>query len=229
MRMLTLLSNLCRDAERLERCWDFLPRAYGVFDLLRMVKSSLSLLPLTPSYSTIFAAPDDPDAADSALSVDKKESVDKNDGVVSPSTSSSGVVNVVTRKPFTVEDFRPQLIKMYYRMKAQQELKEKQRVGQEELAQRREAEAQEEQQRRELEELRREERLIIERKEKARDDMNEREGLLSALVPAGGPTTPVKNESGRRKNEAARKAEEKGKQPTTPKKKENFISIFDGK
>ena len=58
--------------------------------------------------------------------------------------------------------------------------------------------------------------------------MTEREALLlpaasSAKTPPG---TPTKSES-EKKTEARKAAEQKGKQPTTPKKKENFVSIFD--
>ena len=138
-----------------------------MFDVLRMARSSLSLLPLNPSYSTIFAAEEHDDSlsvvavsdSDSAkgVSVDKKENreitEEEEEQAVSPLTSAAAV-SVVARKPFTVEDFRPQLVKMYYRMRAQQDIKEKHRAGQVEVARQRESEAQEEQQRKELEELR---------------------------------------------------------------------------
>jgi hypothetical protein len=212
-----------RDSDKLARCWDFLPQTYGVFDVLRMAKSSLTLLPLSPSYSTIFAAADDdydtttPPAPNPAEADDQQQSVDPSPSP-SPSplmaSSSSSSTSVVTRKPFTVDDFRPQLIKMFYRMKAQQELREKQRLGQEELARRHEADARADRQRRELEELRRQERLIVERRAREEDD---------AMAPT--PAVPEAAAVARRPSGGD---DNKGKQPQTPtKKKDHFISIFD--
>lgn len=212
-----------RDSDKLAQCWDFLPQTYGVFDVLRMAKSSLTLLPLSPSYSTIFAADDDydtttPPAPNPAEADDQQQSVDPSPSP-SPSplmaSSSSSSTSVVTRKPFTVDDFRPQLIKMFYRMKAQQELHEKQRVGQEELARRHEADARADRQRRELEELRRQERLIVERRA--------REEEYDAMAP-----TPAVAEAAAVARRPSGGDDNKGKQQQTPtKKKDHFISIFD--
>jgi hypothetical protein len=230
-----------RDSDKLARCWEFLPQSFGVFDLLRSAKSSLTVPPLNPSYSTVFAADADHDAegpsADGSNGPSSKEEAklklnadDQQQQNVSPSSSSSNIVT--TRKAFTVDDFRPQLIKMFYRMKAQQELNEKQRASQEELARQHEADAQSERQRKELEELRRQERLIIERRAKEdEDDDNAPPNVFAS-------STAAKNESDqRRKSEASAATTTrpsvagettKAKQQQTPtKKKENFISIFD--
>lgn len=184
-----------------------------------MAKSSLTLLPLSPSYSTIFAADDDydattPPAPNPAEADDQQQSVDPSPSPSLLMASSSSSTSVVTRKPFTVDDFRPQLIKMFYRMKAQQELREKQRLGQEELARRHEADARADRQRRELEELRRQERLIVERRAREEDD---------AMAPT--PAVPEAAAVARRPSGGD---DNKGKQPQTPtKKKDHFISIFD--
>lgn len=136
-----------------------------------MAKSSLAPPPASPSYFSIFSDQHDDDDADDAIP---------------------------TRSSFTIDHFRPQLIKMYFRMQAQDQERQTLSVSQPDTN------AEEEQRQRELEDLVRQNRLII--------------------IPSTPTDTPTEQEVVPSPTALTRTREDSAKKG---KAREDFISIFD--
>lgn len=186
-----------------------------------MAKGSLSSIPPSSSYSSIFSD----DREDAIVDTESVAAIAAESGknASTSSGSSSSSVPTITNKSFTVEDLRPQLIKMYYRMKAQQE--ERQAHDPARLAQR-EAEALEEQRRQELEALRKQDRLIVVTPSSRLDKAKEKAGdELEPPVFLTPTSTPTISRGG---SSVARRVKSEDKTLSKKEKlRKDFISIFD--
>ncbi len=106
-----------RDAERLSKCWQFMPKTFSVFDLLRFIKNTLGQSDSsTSSSSSSISTCKEPIFITTAAA----SSSTQNDGAEGISSSSS---SSTTTKYLTVEDVRPQLAKMFAVMEQEESIK----------------------------------------------------------------------------------------------------------